>query len=461
MIQLCWGVDRLSNVFKLVPVNSNRQCLMLHPNQKKFLDEITRTTTLHFGLHEMEISCEYSNSLKENEIGLSRNIIEMMQLPAEIDYEVSFQKDGIVEIGPFIGVIIKDSTDFLNEKRRLRNRLIKQSSSIRGVVIVFSWEDMDQKNRKINGFIYNRNTGKWEEGTLPFPTVIVKRTRLSTKKTNYFKNLYGRRFFNSGSFNKWQMYQLLSSNKELLPHLPNTFLYEKPQDISYHLNCFQTIYVKPLSGLKGSRIAKFIKENDQYYVKFRIKNENKVIHFANEDELLHYVQSSFKSKKYIIQQELDLEIVNNHLIDFRIVLIKGQSGQWETAGMVGRKGVKGSVVSNRSSGGIVENGKTALISFYNLSEAEILSTYEKMTNIAMKAAEELDKYENIFKYGVDIGIDRDHHIWIIELNNRSPNDNIFSYIKAYKTIQKIKNSRMLYAKYLAGFPAENRQGDSE
>lgn len=434
---------------------------MLNPRQKKFPDEFARTTTLHFGLQEMEVFCKYSNSLSENEIGLSRNIIEEMQLPIGIDYEVSFQKDGIVVIGPFIGVLIKDSTNILNDRRRLRNRLVKQSASIRGVVIVFSWDDMDQENRKINGFYYNPSSEKWEEGTFPFPTVIVRRTRLSTEKTNYFKNLYGRRFFNSGSFNKWQMYQLLRSNKDLLPHLPKTFLYKKPEDIFYYLNRFQTIYVKPVSGLKGVRVAKFIKENNQYYVKFRIKNENKTLHFANEDELLHYVQSSFKRKRYIIQQEIDLEIVDNQLIDFRIVLIKGQNGQWETAGMVGRKGVEGSIVSNRSSGGKVENGTSTLLSAYNLSKAEMLSTYEKMTEIAIKSAEELDKYENIFKYGVDIGIDRNHHIWIIELNNRSPNDNIFSYIKAYKTIHKIKNSRMLYAKYLAGFPIENQQRDSE
>ena len=120
--------------------------------------------------------------------------------------------------------------------------------------------------------------------------------------------------------------------------------------------------------------------------------------------------------------------------------------------MVGRIGVEGSVVSNRSSGGKVVNGKDLLLSAFNFSEEEMLNYYQKMSEIATKAAEELDKYENIYKYGVDIGIDRHRHIWIIELNNRSPNDNIFSYVGDYDTVLKIKDSRLFYAKYLAGFP---------
>ena len=285
--------------------------------------------------------------------------------------------------------------------------------------------------------------------------------KLSSERTNYLNTIYGPRFFNSGSFNKWQMYQLLSSNKELLPHLPKTVIYSKPEDIINYLNNFRTIYVKPLAGQKGVNIAKFMAEGDQYSVKYRMKNENKTIFFSTENELLNYAKSMFKSKRYIIQQEIDLEINKNHLIDFRIVLIKDQSGHWENAGMVGRIGVEGSVVSNRSSGGEVVNGKDLLLSSFNFSEEEMLNYYRKMTEIATKAAVELDQYENIYKYGVDIGIDRHRHIWIIELNNRSPNDNIFSYVGAYDTVRNIKDSRLNYAKYLAGFPAERENGGSK
>ncbi|WP_430413662.1 YheC/YheD family protein [Lederbergia citrea] len=49
-------------------------------------------------------------------------------------------------------------------------------------------------------------------------------------------------------------------------------------------------------------------------------------------------------------------------------------------------------------------------------------------------------------------MDRHHHIWLIEINNHAPNDHIFSHVGDYDTVSKIKDSSMLYAKYLAGFP---------
>ncbi|WP_172372048.1 YheC/YheD family protein [Sporosarcina jiandibaonis] len=450
----------MSTVFKLVSINNNSHCIMLHPNQRKLISETKLATTIHFGLQEMEVTCKFSNTVKETEIGLSNNIIESLQLPLGVDYKISFQNERFI-IGPFIGILMNNPLSVINKKGKKLNRIIKQYPSIHGVVVAFSWEGMNLENQTINGFIYNPSSKKWENRTFPYPAVIVKRMKLSAERTNYLKTIYGHRFFNSGSFNKWQMYQLLSSNKKLLPHLPKTVLYNKPEDLINLLNNLGTIYVKPLSGQKGVNIAKFMVKGDQYSVNYRMKNENKTIFFSNENELLNYAKSMFKSKRYILQQEIDLEINKNHLIDFRIVLIKDQSGHWENAGMVGRIGVEGSVVSNRSSGGKVVNGKDLLLSAFNFSEEEMLNYYRKMSAIAIKAAEELDKYENIYKYGVDIGIDCNRHIWIIELNNRSPNDNIFSYVRDYDTVLKIKDSRLYYAKYLAGFPKEKENGESE
>jgi len=457
MYKIYVGGVRLRGIFKAVSINSQSQCLFFHPNQSHLIGKIT---TIEFGFEKMEVACKQLNTLKENEIGLSKTVIDKLQLLLEAEYELSIENNKII-IGPFIGLLIANYQSELREKLKKIKFNIQQYPLVNGVIAAFSLEGMDEKNKIINGLIFNPISRSWENRTFPFPSVIIKRVSLSIKKQNELKKLYGPRFFNSGSIHKWKMYQLLSLNKNLLPHLPKTYLYKEPEDILHYLKSFHTVYVKPKSGLKGAGVEKFISTPEKYCVKFRSDKENKTIDFSSETELLNYVRSKFKSGKYVIQQEIDLEIEKNCLIDFRIVLIKNQDGQWEDVGMVGRKGVEGSVVSNRSSGGKVERGETLLLNSFNLTTAEMLSYRKQMSEIAIHAAKELDKYESIYKYGVDIGVDRKHHIWLIEINNSSPNDSIFSHVGDDDTVSKIKDSWLHYAKYLAGFPKEEKNHGSK
>ncbi|MFG3614179.1 YheC/YheD family endospore coat-associated protein [Rummeliibacillus stabekisii] len=453
----------MNNVYKIIPISDGSPCIILHPKQRKLLDATRIKTTIHFGFHKTEVIFKQLNTIKENEIGLSNTVIENLRLPLEVDYEISIQNDEII-IGPFIGVMITNSHKKLikkvNKLKQIKKleQIKKQYRLVNGVVLALSVEGIDENNSKVHGFLYNPSTKNWVEGTFPFPSVIVKRTTMPSNSKKYLKKLYGRRFFHLAGINKWKMYQRLHKNPDLLPYIPKTFLYKKPTDILKYLKELGTIYIKPISGSSGNGIEKFIAKPNQYCVKFRLNRKNETIHFSSENELLDYVKSKFKSKKFIIQQQIDIEIEKNHPIDFRIALIKNQSGQWEDIGMVARKGRKGSGVSNILNGGRMQNARSLLLTLYNLSEAEALNIRQKMSEIAIKAAREIDKYDTIFKSGVDIALDRDHHIWLIELNNRKPYLK-FSRVGPKSTIKKARKSRMLYAKYLAGFPKEKKDSD--
>lgn len=405
-------------------------------------------TTICFGLKEMDITCEQSNMLKENEIGIPNMIIDYLKIPFGVDYEISIQK-GAITIGPFIGILIAKSHAKIKGKLKKIKLINEQYPLVRGVIVAFSWQGINQNNSTIKGYLYNPASEKWEEGTFPFPAVVVKRMVLSKKRRNYLKNLYGTRFFNSGSIHKWKMHQILSKNEDVRPYLPKTFIYKNPEDILKYLNRYRTIYVKPIFGLKGKGIVKMMTGPNLYCIKYRFKQKNKTINLSTEKELLNYVEKNFRKNRYIIQEGIDSELVKGRIIDFRIFLVKNQTGQWEDVGIIARKGSKGSIVSNLSNGGRVDNVVKLMSASFNISEKQVLTIIDKMSKISIKAARVIDKYENIYRLGVDIAIDCQQQIYLLELNHRAP---------AYKNsfpkvaVTKINNSSMVYAKYLAGFP---------
>jgi len=438
----------LSKSYKIVPFDVDQPCLILHSGQIKQMEN-SRMTTIHFGLQELEVACSQSSKLKDNEIGISNQLISMLKIPLGVDYELSFQAESII-IGPFIGYLIGKTHS--ETKRRLKKfkRINIQYPFIGGLIIAFSWEEAVKINSTIKGFMYDPSSGKWKEGTYPLPAVLANRMYwLSNKRKKVLKSIYGQRFFNSAAINKWKMHKLLSANEDLLQHLPKTILYKKPEDIPNYLHRFRKLYVKPIVGKMGIGIVQIISEDDSFCIKYRKGNKNQTEHFSSEADLLEYAAAKFKKNKFIIQEPIKNELKDRQVIDFRIFLVKNQSGQWEDVGMIARKGSKGSIVSNLSNGGLLISPNKTIMSSFHLSKSETRNIRKKMSDIAIKAIKEIDKYENIYKYGVDIALDRQCNIFLIELNHINPG---YRDELPAEATARIRDSMLSYAKYLAGFP---------
>ena len=58
--------------------------------------------------------------------------------------------------------------------------------------------------------------------------------------------------------------------------------------------------------------------------------------------------------------------------------------------------------------------------------------------------------------GIDIGIDENHHLWVIEINNRNPDMTIALDANDFQLYYKTKSAPFHYAKWLACFGGEKR-----
>ena len=75
-----------------------------------------------------------------------------------------------------------------------------------------------------------------------------------------------------------------------------------------------------------------------------------------------------------------------------------------------------------------------------------------MESLAVKACESLEKTGmHLGNIGMDIGLNRSGHLWIIEINNRGPDMTIALDAGDREMYYRIKSAPLDYAKWLSGF----------
>jgi len=275
---------------------------------------------------------------------------------------------------------------------------------------------------------------------------------LSEEWKNHFLSAIGDKIFNNRYFNKWEMYQWFTNDPDLNPHLPYTLLYHSPQDALDLLKRFQKIYIKPVSGLRGRGIVRISMENKIFILKYRESSVNCIVTLENSSKVSEYLQKRFHHERYLIQQALDLIEYEGGIIDFRCVVQKNQSNAWVCMAIIGRYGVKDSIVSNISSGGAAFPAEEMLRKAIAPSEENIVDLKKKIETLAINVCNTLNEYGiNCGTLGLDIGIDTQGRLWLIEINNRDPDPSIALDIHDEQLYYTLKTGPLFYAKLLAGF----------
>jgi len=314
-----------------------------------------------------------------------------------------------------IGILVSKSNRKL---KRSLNHLKDLGDLIKnGRIGAFSLKGVNRKKKIINGYLYSE--GLWKRSTFLMPDAVINRISLNRKWESFFRATLGRRMLNNYTFNKWEMYESLSKNPNLSMHLPLTRLVNGPQDIIEFIEEYNEVFIKPISGSYGKAIFKVSKQEEKFKVETSYQKSKESLYLSQE-ELEEYFTLKCKRRKYIIQQVIDL-YVGNSPIDFRLIMIKDGEEEWRDLGLIARKGRKNGIVSNIGS---VKSGNPSLQNLLSIPRYEAIEIREKMTQISLDAAKEMEKFGglngNLGNLGIDLGIDKNQRIWIIEMNHRNP-----------------------------------------
>jgi hypothetical protein len=354
-------------------------------------------------------------------------------------------------------------------------------------LLVFSPKGVKWTKKNIQGYQYKNGVWKWK--TCPFPEAIYNRLYLSTRTmVNKLEGVIGKgKVFNCIThFDKWEIHNILRDSV-IRQYVPETHAYHPDKFISL-LSQYKTLILKPSKGQLGRNIYLVEKTDkneyklyDNLYPKkmkktsqqpgsdrFNQSTENernnrliseedlkKAIDLINDDKLeakiyatdketfVKKVNTLVNKQKFIVQQFICLDRIDQRIYDIRLYAQKNHQGKWTVSGGFSRVGNPDSYINNFI---------TEIIGIAGTLEANNLMTTErldKMNSISLRAAHLIErKIGHLGEMSVDFCLDQHGKIWIIEVNGRTQKKFV-KRVNNKKLTATIYSKPIEYARYLA------------
>ncbi len=397
---------------------------------------------------------------------LSPELVQALHIKKSKGMKIRYQaEEKMLHLGPTIGILatlIPGSNREELDPRSLQAELIYLSivsKAIPGQVYIFTPGSINWANHTCRCYVYHQlsqNRGRWESSIYQLPDVVYDRIHSRSAEArnnvqyakNRLMNLPYLHYFNPHYLNKWNVHQMLLANPTLIRYLPETQQLDN-NNLEEMLKKYRVLYMKPSNGSLGKGIIKVAADKGRLkYVAYRgrhIRNQA-----SNPAELLRKTKKQRDERHYIVQRGLDLARYKGSPFDLRIIYQKTGPGEWMISKKFCRIAPKGSSISNLSSGGRVEKSSKVMHHLFK-KEDLIKSKNEEIRLLCKMVASTLENVSNstFGELGMDIGIDRKGHLYLIEVNSkpRKTTESIFSPAIVKNTFKR----PLAYATYLSGF----------
>lgn len=320
-------------------------------------------------------------------------------------------------------------------------------------VIVFTPEDVDGSHRRVLARIFSPETGVWRKEWRPLPPLIYDRCRYQAsakfQKFKQFRAKYANLIYlNRPLANKWAIHQVLSRSSRIRPHLPSTRRYSSV-DLLHMLRARSLLYLKPINGTGGRGVLRLEKRRGSNIVLLQGRDRQRRVitpQQVNEAVLPSRLAVLGVDERYLIQQGIPLKLKDGRVHDFRLLIQKTGTGEWEVTGCAGRIGARRSVTSNLHGGGAAVPMRKLLGMRFGSERVEAIQ--KEIYSLSHEIARYLeDHYGKLCELGLDIAVDPQGHPWLIEINPK-PAREVFNRIGERDTYAKAIRRPLEYALWL-------------
>lgn len=340
------------------------------------------------------------------------------------------------------------------EERPFFRRLLKEAEQMNIDAYIFTPEDADDAKRRVLAHVYDHNRGTWVRQWKPFPDVIFDRCRY--QNTPRFKKLREFRakhsdllYMNRPLANKWAIHQLLNKDDAIRRYLPDTELYRGENELAAFLKKHGLVFVKPINGTGGRGVVR-IETAGNGQVTVRGRNKQRAILPARRMSLSGCAKLLEKlglTNRCIMQQGIELTLPNGRVHDYRLLMQKTGSGEWQMTGCAGRIGASRSVTSNLHGGGqAISMDRLLKITFPDGSKAS--NVKEEMKTCSLRIVKKLEEhYRDMCELALDLAVDRKGRVWLIETNPK-PAREVFRRIGEKEVYRRAILRPLEYARWL-------------
>jgi hypothetical protein len=341
-------------------------------------------------------------------------------------------------------------------------KLSKHGKELGLQVEVFGPQDVEERG-SIRSLIYDSELGRWVRKPTTFPPLIYDRCRYHGVATyrilKAFRSKYAKlNYLSKPLANKWNMHEILWENESIRPHIPSTYRYNGATELIRFLKKHKLIYVKPKNGTGGRGILRIEQiSSNLYSIQGRSQLRTILPHIrVSEKQLNIKLHTMNLNQTYVVQQGIQLMLDDGRVHDYRLLIQKNGSGEWEITGCAGRVGPQKSITSNLHGGGSAISMEKLLSQRFS-SEERVNKIKENVYSFAYELAPYLEtKFGNLCELGVDIAVDPEGGVWLLEVNPK-PSREVFRRIGEKETYRKAITRPLEYALWLM----KQRKADAE
>ena len=408
----------------------------------------------HFGSWKHELRVRYDDSLTSQQMVLSDKLLGCFTLPEAYEYEVKWDGRNL-NLGPVIAFLTVSKDKYLQTKLERFEPYFTLYPHFKGLIYMCAVDGINISSKTIEGYYFLPHSdrtvhkGEWHKGTFPYPGAMYRKTGCSKSIYDHLVNEIGDKIFNTYFFNKRELWEWLCSDRKARQLLPYTECLMDFQQLERFINKYGEVYLKQADGHKAKGIIKVSKNEADYHLIYRLKDE---VILQGEDEINAFLTKINKSKDYIVQQAIPVKVYDERHFDFRMILQKNKQGKWACTVNIARFGKKKSIATNFLLAGYAMKGVEALKRVFGLNDREAFMKEQEMIEASQYVCSLLDRCGGHYgDLGVDVMIDENQKVWILEVNKLHDHKYPQYALQDEQLYLQVTTRPFEYASRLAGF----------